>query len=329
MAVQKLSDVTDALQQVFGPDLAKIWNRKAVTGSLFRSERGSGKNVAWSVLSDGASADSRAEGADVVSGDFDQDQPLPATLAFAEYSSSFSVTTLANMTSMSTSSIGSLEKQNLLSSFESLSSKLNVDLISGDGTDVSANINLFGLVGSEILSSGSYAGIDPTTYTLWKATELSNGSVNRPLTSALLDEAETGIFNKSGAEFTHLITSPGVYNKYKQLFNPVQRVADGKWDSSPVSLEFSGRPVIRDKDMPAGTILLVNADDITKVYHEAPVSENEVNFNIGELDVPFQLKRLAESGSAKKFAIFCWMQLCVKHRNQHAIIKDIAEWFIF
>src|ERR1019366_8175 len=94
MAVDILSNISSALSQLFEAQLARQWNRMAVTAQLIEAERGRGKNVAWDVEFSGASAGSVAEGSDVATSEFATDVVLPATLSWATYRSSFQISEL-------------------------------------------------------------------------------------------------------------------------------------------------------------------------------------------------------------------------------------------
>src|SRR6266446_10553582 len=96
MAAENLTSISSALSQIFAPQLARQWNRSAVTAALITAQAdglsaGKGKNVAWDVAFSGNTAATVAEGSDVADGELASDTNTAAVLNWAHYRSSFKV----------------------------------------------------------------------------------------------------------------------------------------------------------------------------------------------------------------------------------------------
>lgn len=341
-----LALLAPALSTTFAKKLTRVWNRETrllqeITVVPTMGE-GGGKQVGWDVQVGAATADTFAEGADIVS--FTNDTELPATLAWGQYQSSFKLTNKEmNAAFSSMGNAAELEKileERMFGAIATIASKINQDCISGTGTS-GGNPTIYGLL-TALLDSGTYAGLDPATYTTWVGNVQANGGIARPLTLDLLATAEQAQFIASGKTPDALVTTPGVKKKYEGLFNAIQRVNAGaggpitRLDASSEDLFWRGRPVIRDKDMTAGYLLGVDFDGIElAVMPWAPVPDGvpqtmrQLVSSNGEdsklLSAMVNIYPLGRTGSAVKFAAEIYCQLRVKRRNGHFLVKDISE----
>ena len=343
----KLTNVANALSQRFTARLARQFNRMAVLGGALPSQAGFGKNIAWDTEFSGATAGSYAEGTDVQAGELNVDTLVPATLSWPHYRSAFQVSETefdAAATSQgSADAILRLFEERVMSNSMKLASVINQDLWAGTGTDGSGNPNFVGFTGGALDASGLYANVDRGTYAEWKGNVLANGGISRSLTVDLIEQGDQNIFNNSGLRPTLLVCSSGVFRKYKGLFESVRRVeGEGPiqhYDTSTSMLFWNGIPVLRDKDAPSGTMLMLNTNMIKKVYlPNSDMSKQDV-FKVVEregqggngdgennnLTVPFKIVPLAKQGDSLKFMIKVVMGLKVERPNSCALIKDIAE----
>ena len=353
-----LANVTNSLSQLFQPDIAVLFNRKASTGAAIPSLRGRGKNVAWDVLSNGAELpDSQVmsylEGADVVwSTDAGVDQPLPATLNWAHYRRNFWVSETefdaAATSSDSAEALISLFETRVMGCATALASGINKDLLLGTGTDANSNVSITGLLGGALISSGSYAGLSLSSYPLFGSNILSNGGVNRSLSLDLMEQIEENIWVASGEVPNLWIVSPGVWRKYIGLFEPLRRIEGTgpipRYDSSTSMLFFKGVPIIRDKDLIAyegtngGVAIAVNTNYVKKVFlPSSPMSAEDV-FKVEEregegsnwkgsndkLALPFRIVPMARTGDSLKFMVKCVLNLEVSVPNTMGYINNIS-----
>lgn len=352
MAAETLSSVVNALSQVFAPELARQWNRSAVTAALIAAQPGAvsagkGKNVAWDVAFSGNSAGTVAEGSDVSDGELASDTNLPAVLDWAHYRSSFKVS--ETELDAAASSVGvatalmDLFGERILNAGEKLGRVINVDLLTGDGTDGSGNPQLVGLLGGALENSGIYAGINRSGQTEWKGNVLSNSSVARPLTLDLMYSMDEQIFTASMETATHIITSPGVYRKYAGLFESVRRVVgDGRsamdMGSGAAELFWKGVPVLRDPSMPTGTLVFFNARHVNTKYlprlgspQDAVMSRmQDITGGNGDqvknmTAIPSRVAILAKTGDSIKCSVKTTIATLVKRPNALGYIEDISE----
>lgn len=137
----------------------------------------------------------------------------------------------------------------------------------GDGTGNSGK-DITGL-GAMISTTGVYGGIDRATYAWWKAVVYSNGGTARPLTTRLMRKMFLEISDGSDQPDI-IITTDKLWNRYGEM-------AEGKLtltnknsrmlaDLGFQVLEFMGKPIVADKDCPAGEMYFLNLDYVKLRY---------------------------------------------------------------
>ncbi len=343
--IQLTSDISSALSTTFDALLSRQFNRTAVTASLLKAvPETTGKQVAWDVLMNGASASCYAEGADVGNGEYNVDKPVPATLAFGLYRSAFWVS--SHSLEVAAGSLGNavalqnLFGERMFDSVTALSALINSEIISGTGT-TSGNPGIFGLLGSTALSAtGIYANIDRSTYPLWAGNVLANGGTPRALTVDLMDLLEQNIYVASNVRPNCIVTTPGVVRKFKGLFTPYQRFnaagPNPRFDASTTEIFYQGIPVIRDKDMTTGTMAFLNTDQVSLRFPAAfgsadpdnSMAASMVSSNGQDADVislPFSVEALAKTGDSMKIMVRTALQLKVARPSSCGYISDISE----
>jgi hypothetical protein len=343
-----LNDISSALATTFSARLRRQWNRVAVTASLLEMVpavgQGGGKQIGWDVEFSGATAAGFAEGSDVAPSEFATDPIVPAVLPFGMYRSAFQLTNLeikAAMASVANAAeLGRIMVERLDGSLAKMASVANADIISGAGVS-SGNPIIFGLTNA-LAATGAYAGLNKATYTEWAGNVLGNGGTGRALTFDLLYNADQLIYTASGKTAKLLVCSPGVYRKYAGLFETIKRVIVSPQGEVPAysggerELSWKGMPVMRDRNMPTGTMMMLNTDDIKIRPLAAASSEDGVQVvntmlpsSNGEQSeqtpIFVDVYPLARTGSAQKFVAEMYLQLQVERLNSHCIIQDISE----
>lgn len=351
MATDKLTNVANALSQLFAKKLARQYNRMAVLGQVIPTERdgqGNAKNIAWDVEMGGSVAGSYAEGADVDAGEISADTLVPATLSWGHYRGAFQCTETefdaAARSAGSADAVRQLFTERVLSANTALAQALNTDLWAGTGVDLSSNPNIVGVHGGALETTGLYANVNRSSYPLWRGNVLANGSIARPLTIDLMEQMDQNIYTASGERANVIVVSPGVFRKYKGLFESIRRVEGSgpvpRYDTSVSTLFFQGDiPILRDKDAPAGTMTFLNTNRISKAFLPISTQSTEDVFKVLEeegkgsngdgeenpLDLPFRIVPLAKNGDSLKFMVKCVLQLKVTRPNSMGYIKDISE----
>lgn len=358
MAGEALAVVSPALTQSFSRTLYKVWNRQALLASILQLEDeggvGDAKQVAWDVAFSGATAASFAEGSDIAPSEFNQDPLVPAVLPWGQYRAAFKLSNL-EINAAARNQAGPQQLANLVAlrlegSLTKLISVFNADLYTGTGTDGSGNPNVVGL-NTALAATGTYAAIPKATYPEWQGNVLGNGGSPRPLTFDLLANLEQLIFQSSGLEPTALVASAGVVRKYESLFeagkitmNAGQAPVPGYQGSTsggvtgPVTnLFWRGKPVIRDRNCPAGTLYMVNQNfmmikplpfnplspDGVPVRQMTAPSSNGQQFQPSPIQCV--VYPLARTGSAIPFVAEVYIQLKAARTNCHGILQDISE----
>jgi len=349
MAAETLASISGALAQTFAPQITRLWNRQAILAKTLRSipgvGQGGGQNVAWDVEYSGATAASFAEGSDVASSEFSTDPVTKAVLSWGQYRSAFQLSNLEiNAAAGNIANATALEDivgERFLGSVTKLISKINLDCFSGTGGSNAAP-TIVGL-DTALDSSGLYAGINKASITEWAGNKSSNGGTGRALTLPILAGGEQLAFTGSGMEPNLLVTTPGIHTKYESLFNDIVRIpSDGggpipSFQGSTKNLYWRGNPVMRDRNATAGTLYMVNTDEVELVYLPFPgASPDGVSAlnrdlpssnGLDEERTPLMARcyPLGRTGSGVKFVVEIYIQLKVRRPNAHVIISDLIE----
>lgn len=347
---ESLSGVSNAFSTTFSSRLTRAFNRVAQFAKILPMEpavgQGGGKQIGWDVEVSGAAAASFAEGSDIGTTEWATDPVLPATLPFGQYRSAFQLSNLEVKAAMASpaqaAELGRIYAERLRGSLSKIASVANADLFTGTGTDGSSNPNLIGF-DAAVAATGTYAGISKGTYAEWAGNVLANGGTPRPLTMDLLYNLEQLIFVASGMEFDAIVCSAGVARKYAGLFESnVRVVQDG---GKPLEsyqggvsggMFWKGRPVIRDRNAPAGTLRMVKLSEIA--IRPLTTESNDDGMLDGQVDAPSTNGEQSEpsglicdvfpigrTGSSVKFVAETYLQLQVKRPNAHGLLQDLSE----
>jgi len=340
-ATVDLSNVTNALSQMFENDLAYQMNRVQVLLSLLPKRKGSGKNCAWDTEMSAAAAAAYADGADVAGGEYGTDDTVPATLGWGLYRSPGKVSGLAQAVAESSDSpteLRDLMKQKIFGNASKLGSVLNAALYTGVGTT--------GLVagltgGGALASTGTYATIDRAVFTEWAGNLLANGAVPRDVTFALIDAALEAVFNKAGGSIDVMVCPPAIYTKIGQLFGsnrrwtqPMIQTAAGeiKLSAGWQALDYAGIPILRDKDCPSGRIIGLSTPNLRVEF--LPTRKGQDNNGPDDMFMlsdermkssmlPARIEFLGKTGDTIKWVVKSYLQLAVKRPNAFFRLEDL------
>ncbi|MEA5625309.1 phage major capsid protein [Nostoc sp. UHCC 0251] len=189
------------------------------------------------------------------------------------------------------------------------------------GTGIAADGGVIGLV-TAAAAAGSYANIDPSTYSAW-ASYVNTAGSNRALTADLMYATEVGIARKGG-NYTAIYCSPEIAVKYKGLFaaqlSITNQLAPGQADISYTGLTFSGRPLIQDIFAPSNTLYFIDENELALYSFAQDNSQNRqgLQFSIGELP--------SDNPDAQKFVVTTKPQLQLKNRAKGvAVLEKITQ----
>jgi hypothetical protein len=216
-----------------------------------------------------------------------------------------------------------------------MASQINIDIWQANGVS-GGNPSIVGFP-TAISSTGAYAGISKASFPEWAGNTIALGG---PLTFDSLYLLDQNIYVSSGKTAKVITCAPDVYRKYADLFETIKRVFVSSSGEVPVftggerELFWKGMPVLRDKDMTAGTLAMLNTDDIkirplTGVANQdgvASMSRMAPSSN-GETDeaspIACDVFPLARTGSAQKFLVETYIQLQLERVNSHGYITGI------
>lgn len=151
-------------------------------------------------------------------------------------------------------------KSRVQNAMKTLRKKMTTQLFS-NGTGNSGK-DITGLLAA-VSATGTYGGIDRTTYTWWRANVLANGGQLRPLSTRLMRNAFT--VASDGDEQPNLIlTTDALWNQYAEIAGATATVYTSTQqkmiDLGFQVLNFMGASVVHDKACPAGHMFFLNLD---------------------------------------------------------------------
>ncbi len=343
MAQVAFSTISAALATLFEDRIANQINRATVLLQVVPVGNGPGKNITWTARFGTAVGSTIADGADVAA--YNNDAKVPATLDYGTYNDTFSVTGKAMAAAANTRNpdeLADLFGDELGDCVERLAKKVSQDLYTGTGaTDIIA-----GLVSAPgaITSTGVYANIDRAVRTQWAGNIDSNGGVGRALTFALMRTMRTSIYTASGLKPDLIVTTPGIFGKFGDLFTTNRRyvqevVLRGQkimLNGGYGALFFDEIPVIEDVDCPSGNMIFLNtrlmrvaqlpdpAQAVTQAMGSvglAGTEEEQFGMMSGRLTA--RINPLARTGDAYKFQLILYPQQQVRRPNAFGAIQDI------
>lgn len=345
MTTLDLAAIAASLATIFEDRITSQINRSTVLLQALPVGDGEGKNLAWNARFGSDVGVSRADGADLVAGDFKVDTKVPATLEYGTYDAPFSLTGKALAGAYASGNPSDLENlfgEEMQNAVERLAKGIHQALISGaGGTD-----EIHGLFGASgpLDTTGTYAGISRATYPQWASNELANGGVPRALTFDLMREAVEQIYTASGENVDMIVTTPALWTKFGKLFNGERRqMTDVYMRGNKIvlsggfsALEFDGVPVMRDVDMPAGKMAFLTSRHLKVCQMPDPANAvNQASGNVGLAGSPeadmgeparkltARVNPLGRAGDSFKFQLICYPQLKCRKPNAQGSIVDL------
>jgi hypothetical protein len=320
-------------------------NRSSVGLQLLRVGPGQGKNVQWSARFGTDVSGARADGADLVAGDFKNDAKVPANLDYGTYDAPFSMTGKAIAAAMNASNPAELENlfaDELGDAVERLAKGLNQALYTGAG-GAEEIVGLYSASGP-LDTTGTYAGISRATYGQWASNELANGAVDRALSFDLMRDASTAVYDASGENVDLIITGSALWAKYGKLFDSARRYTQEvtirgqkiTLQGGHKALEFDGVPVVRDVDHPAGKMSFLSTRHCK--MNQMPDAISMVNQSMGMVGVQgtpeadfgqqstgliARINPLGRNGDSYRFQLILYPQFQLKKPNSCAALVDL------
>lgn len=222
MASTTLATVSAALSLLFASRLETQINSVSVLPQLLPVVMGGGKALNWTAEFTGATnAAATTDGVALSSSDADAEAEVAATLPWAQYTKVSSVSDLAQAAANSNyrpDSIGSIDADLLLGRIVTQGRRIALgiatDMYAGDPGASPAQLAGAALA---IDSSGTFAGINPATYTEWAATEQTCATA--ALTFDVLRSFFTAIYDACGYMPEFVTCNSTLFNLVRGLFS--------------------------------------------------------------------------------------------------------------
>lgn len=321
-----LAAATLVLSQTFRPRIVRTFSALSVLLRLLPIERGAGKNISWGIETTGAIGENFSDGADVSS--YGTDTPDDAVLSWGLYRSNFRVTNLTM--AAAGSSAGPADYlapmgRSLENALRKLAKTINGVLYSGAGTGTT----IAGLA-TAIDNNNTYATIDRSSVTAFRATEFDPGSATDPTFSQIRKDLYD-IRDACGEMPDIALCSSSVFLKLAALFDNNRQwqqavtieTARGQvvLDASVGKVQIEGCTFIADPDCTANKIYYLNSQYVRVIYLPAASESSVVTDDMtmasmqdqfGPMPLGVNIYPLARTGAARKVTCEVQLQLQVE-----------------
>jgi hypothetical protein len=332
-----------AYATLFDARVASNINRSAVLFQLLKKLPCRGKNVTWDAKTGTAAPTTapQAEGADVV--DFLADDKQPASLAMAHYHDAFAVTGFMQAVARNTGNPEELTDailSELKDSTDRLGASMGTHVYTGSGA-ANQVLGFFDATAGGLLNSGTYAGIDRSTYTQFKGINVD--AKNQRISTGLVRELSRGIYTASGKNVEFYITTPICFDFLAESLKAQRRFVQDvslsrgliKLDGGFTAVDFDGVPVFRDVRCPAGYFGAFNSEEHLIRYMPQPTVEDykraevtatpEAQLKATGTGAMGKIVELAKSGDKTKIGIFIDWQVQARTPNAGGFILNCLE----
>lgn len=350
-----LARITDALPTLLADKIIPQMNRSAPELQLIPFEAGKHKNLVWDVEFKNASESANSaltEGQTVST--YGDDDIVPATLNWCDYSESIAVTGKAMASARGSAGIGGVSElkdiwvHKTLGAIRRLAKNLGRDFWQGPGSG-NRMLGLYGgstlTTNSPLSNTGTYAGISRGTYDDWKGNVLLNGGVQRPLSFDLMRDMRKAIYDACGEMPDLIMCDSSQHEAYGKLFGDNRRyvqeitvrgqkiVLDGGYKA----LEFDGIPIIASVNHPANCMTFLNTnyvklcalDDMPTEANRSPrmvqlQAMPEEQLQSGACPFRARLNPLAVVGDLYPIQMILYPQIKVDRCNAQGVLGDLV-----
>jgi hypothetical protein len=335
-----LAAISAALTQEFQPRVTRTVNRKSMAVRLLSIRKGFGQNTIWAVETSGAesTAGAAVEGADISS--FAADVRMPASLAWGQYTAAVKqsgIALAAAASTMNPDDLRNLFGRDIDNAANALVSQLNKDFHTQNAG--AGGVQPIASFASAVAATGTYAGINKGTTSLWQGVVNANGGTPRPLTLALMRAVRRQLYI-NGEPPDVILASPAQFDAYGALLDSQRRWVDNlrvdkgliKLDAGYQALEFEGIPVLRDKDMAAGSMYFINSKHLYWSYLPdalvpgfPAIAEKVAEGSIDEpASLPCAVVALGRTGDSIKAFLKGYYQLICERPNLMGLLSDLS-----
>ncbi|BAY23722.1 hypothetical protein NIES2100_35140 [Calothrix sp. NIES-2100] len=315
-----IADVTKSLMLLVEEEVAALQLGYYPMLSRLQKKITSQKTIKWNANVGGAAAVGEATTANITT--YSEDSIIGASLAIGtnRLRSSFQIQKedRAEAAAAGRGALRDLYALEIQSALRTLMETLSDRLYTGTG--IAGHGGLIGL--GTVVAAGSYANIDPGTYSAWSAVLNTNAS-NRALSADLLLAMETAIARKGG-NFTAIYACPEIIAKYKLLFNAntgfVSQLPPGQVDLGYTGVSYAGRPIIQDPYCPNNTLYFVNEPEVALYTFNQNNTDSREGMQVAVAEIQ------TSNPDSENYAIYLKPQLKVHNRAKGvACLEKITQ----
>lgn len=162
---------------------------------------------------------------------------------------------------------------------------------------------------------GLIGNVDADTEGYWNAQVIDNQGTAIPFNRDMLQRAEDALFIGADVQVDMWITTVGVRRQYlNDLVANQEYVNTTKMDGGWTAVEYSGRPLVVDKDCTPGRIYGIHTDAIHMLYET----------DWAWMDQDGSILHRLPNQDAFQATLYRYWQLGTVARNRSVVIKDIA-----
>jgi hypothetical protein len=268
MGISNTADISAVLTTAFGPDLVRLWNRRANTlANVVNIDEGQFPTVLWAVSPAGGASKAVAEGYTVLSSDNNIDSMVNMNLARAQYIDAFALSdkevAVAARSPLSPTKLIDMLAERTFESLTRLTDRVNTDLFAGTGTDGVTGAQTVVGFDSALITSGTYAGQNVGSITSLQSNVFGGPDAGSgvALTLTQMQQDLTAIKIKSDEKPDFIVMHPYVGSQLEALFETNRRIVNldmtlNRYSTGPAQafngadsgMTFMGVPVLYDKD---------------------------------------------------------------------------------
>lgn len=267
MAISLQADIDQVLTTAFGPDLVRLWNRRANTlANCVQIDEGEFKQVFWAASQAGGASKAVAEGYQVQSSDFNIDTMVNLSLNRAQYIDPFALSdteiAVAMRSPLSPTKLIDMVAERVFESMTRLTDRIDQDLLSGTGTDPVTGAQTIVGLDSALITSGSYAGQSLSSVPGLASNVFgTDGGTGTAITLAQMQSDLTAIKVRSDEKPDFIVCHPYVgsaiqalYETDRRIFNMDQTLTQYStgpskaFNGADSGLVFMGVPILYDQN---------------------------------------------------------------------------------
>lgn len=327
-------------------------NRSVPLLQLLTKKPADGKNISWTAKFGTAVHTTAAIADGTAVTNYNADTKVTAYLDYTTYHDAFGVGGLIEALARIAGGPGQMTDlvlDELNDSNERLCAAMGRDVYYGTG----ANDQVMGLIDATagaMIATGTYAGLDRSTYTQWASNVVSAGG--GAVTIEKMRELSRKIGTASAKQFDFWMATPIVFDQIAAVTGGQRRMVQEvnltnrgviKLDGGFTAIEFDGKPVFKDDRLAAdtatatsGKLLAINAKETMVRYVPNPTSaqilrsiglraQSEPQLGSEQVGLMAKIKELGPAGDISLLELLVYWNVQVRQCNANGQINSINE----